>query len=180
MDIHNWVEFKLAGTYTRLRSLAIEGVISKQCLEAFSAPNLTSLDLYVDKARDYFSVVSCKGIDLRTLKNATIGWIYRIEDDTVAEFLVGIREFLMAAPNLEKLVLLNTGSAALVLKLLTDDCISLYQSHPLWIVLDDDEMELGRGDNRSPSVALFREETGCIPDCSWEDVFLHLAGALEF
>lgn len=176
MAIRNWARFKLAATYPRLQSLSIEGTISEHCLVAFSAPNLNEIVLAVDRASAYLNVVSCKGIDLGRLSSATIGWPYRIEEDAVAEYVEGVRQFLMAAANLEKLNLWNHSIAIIVLKLLTDQCVSLYQSN---VVLAGDEMELGRGESRLSSVAQFRERTGCNPDSSWDHI-LSPDGASDF
>ncbi|KIM29579.1 hypothetical protein M408DRAFT_8207 [Serendipita vermifera MAFF 305830] len=161
LAIGNRLPFNLAATYTKFRSLYI-GVISEQCLEAFSAPNLTDLVVYGQKARDYLCFVNCKGVDLSRLKKATIGWIHAHPGGgTVSGYSEGVRCFLMAAQNIETLVLLSKNIIDIVLKLLSGDYVALYQSRPLRLVFRDYEMELGRGGDRIPSVSRFREEVGC-------------------
>lgn len=180
LNIRNWTPFDLGGTYSRLETLRIEGKLTSNCLKSFSAPKLHNLTLAVDRGCDYSRVVACSGIDMKMLKRVNIGWPYRIEDDTVEEYLCGVRHFLTAAINLEVLDLDCATIASLVLKLLTSDCEWLYQSHVLRITLEEEEMELGQGENRLASVNEFREKTGCMPDADWSDIYKRLAGALEF
>jgi hypothetical protein len=180
LNIRQWVPFKLNGIYAQLETLEIEGMVTEECLESFVAPKLIDLRLAVDRGCDYSHVVACKGIDMKTLKRANIGWPYRIEDDTVAEYLDGVRHFLAAAVNLEVLVLEDTLIASLVLKLLTSDCEQLYQSHALRIVLEEEEMELGQGEDRLPSVNQLRGKTGALTDSDWRDIYEYLAPALQF
>ena len=180
LNIRQWVPFKLNGTYTQMETLEIEGTITEECLELFSAPKLSTVTLAVDRGSDYSNVVACKGIDMKNLKQANIGWPYRIEDDTVAKYVDGVRHFLAAAVNLELLVLEDIDIASLVLKLLTSDCEQLYQSHVLRIILEEEEMELGQGEDRLPSVNKLRERTGSLPDTDWHGIYEYLAIALQF
>lgn len=180
LTIRNWRRFKLAAMYSRLQSLYIESFISENSLTAFSSPNLNELILAAEVGSDYLHVVSCKGIDLGGLKSATIGWPYRIEDTTIAEYMEGVRRFLMAATNLERLELWHGSMAMIVFKLLTDQCASLYQSRVLRIIVEEHEMELGIGGDRLSTVIQFGQTIGYTLDCSWGDIFSRLAGALEF
>lgn len=174
MKIETWKPFNLAAKYPNLRSLELCDSVHAGSLAGFCAPMLCDLTLLVKAGRDYLSVVSCTGIQLKNVKKVRIG-LHGQTSTNFPDYLEGLRQFLKEVVNLETLIIEQPEVASLVLKLLTDDCEHLFQSHPVRLVLKGHSTELGRGEERLPSINEFRKQTKCVPDCSWDDLFLQLS-----
>lgn len=168
--ITGWRPFAIVGTYRELDTLCIYGKIHQDSLKRFRAPRLRSILLNLDGGFDVSPLIACDGITTSSLQFAHIEW-YRgsIKSLGSARALIyGIRDFLDAVPNLQMLKFGHWQAASLVLKLLTEDCAYLFQSHTLYLVLGGHELELGRADQRLKGVDQFRAETGCIGD--WQEL----------
>jgi hypothetical protein len=120
-------------------------------------------------------VVSCKGLPLHQLEEVLIEQTGEIQDVGVAEYCDGLRVFLRAIKNIKVLELHDSVPKALVLKLLTTDCESLYQDHTVFLGEEEYGIELGRGNNRITTINELRQCVGDIADGTWEEIYSELA-----
>lgn len=198
--VDSWSPYTLSGHFPQLQTLSLTGYLviedgrdNTLCypIREVSAPKLEKVKLLFDRGLDYIEVVQCAGIHVENLKEAYIGWKFRVEDD-VEEHLEGLEQFLKAAINLQVLAIRGEAAAAIIFKLLCDRCVGLFQHRPLTLRLFDGdqllhEEELGQGDQRLASINRFTEYVeefgelqGCLVEATWKDVFTHIDGALHF
>jgi hypothetical protein len=198
--IHSWCPYTLSGHFPQLQNLSLTGYLATEherdkiicsSIREFSAPKLQEIELLFERGLDYIEVVQCAGIYMETLKEAYIGWPFRVEDE-VEEHLEGLEQFLKAAVNLDVLSIRSESVASVIFKLLCDRCVDLFQHRPLMLRLFDaeellHEAELGRGDQRFASinrftecVEEFKELQGCLAEAAWRDVFIHVERALQY
>lgn len=161
LEIRATKPYKLAAIYPHLTDLELKGEIYEDCLTEFCAPNLNDLTITASSKRDYISVVSCEGIQLKNVKRVKIG-VQDLTEEAIPAFLDGIRQFLTHLVNLETLGFSNRDAVHLALKLLTEDCKHLYQSRTLRLVYLYHSGDLGNGEGRVFSVNEFRQQTGCL------------------
>ena len=166
--------FKLTGTYKRLECLRIDGAFTEDCLRDFRAPRLRHIGLDVDRGIDYLRLVACNGIAIDALCSAYLSWdLHQFADIRRPwEYRDGLRHFLAHAVNLQVLEIDDRDLAAIVLKILADDCEWLYQSHVLRIIVLGQEIELGRGEYRLASMTWLcgRVNIWLHPSNNWDDI----------
>lgn len=159
----------LSTTFPQLRSLTVCGVPLSGEMNGFSAPLLQSLILQVRTPTAMSVLLSCKGLPFNQITRLGVEFEDPFGDPTLyAEYLP---RFLCTTKSLRVLQLDGIHAIALVLKLFTSECQSLYQDRDLRLEIDDEEYTLGRGDKRVLSVKEVLETMPSIPSGPWEDIF---------
>jgi hypothetical protein len=165
--------YHLPSTLRNLTVLRLSELLLKDALEGFSAPALQELHLDFGYGSEFSYVADCRGIPLSHLREISLGSPQRTLEPDVRAYKDGLRKFLGAATHIKILRLIDRASTALVLKLLTSDCESLYQEHPVLLNSGGYEIELGREDRLS-SVNKLRAWTQNIRNATWEETFADL------